>query len=264
MSIPNVKAIRMTNMQSNPVDLSTAFDGGRHHRAKIGFVLLATEQTIEADMRTLFPAGVGLHFTRAPMPDSITEANLLAQVHDLAPAAATLLPDGSLDVVCYACTSGSLLIGEDRVCAELQRGAPYARPTTLITGAMRALKALGAKRIAVATPYLDEINQREAEYMSAAGFEITNIQGLNIEKDSDMVRVRPEFIADYVASVDTSDADALFISCGALRSIDVIEELEQRLGKPVVTSNQAMAWDTLRLAGITDQIAGYGRLLRDH
>ncbi len=254
----------MTVMQSDPVDLRQAFDAGRHHRAKIGFVLLATEQTIESDMRTLFPNGVGLHFARAPMPDSITEANLLAQVHDLAPAASTLLPDGSLDVVCYACTSGSLLIGEDRVCAELKRGAPYAEPTTLITGALKALNTVGAKRVAVATPYLDEINQREAEYMTDAGFEITNIQGMNIEKDSDMIRVRPEFIADYAARADTADADAMFISCGALRSIDVIDDLEQRLGKPVVTSNQAMAWDVLRRAGVMDKIDGYGRLLRDH
>lgn len=250
-------------MKSTPVNMSQAFDDGRHHRAKAGFVLLATEQTIEADMFRLFPQGVGLHFTRAPIPDSITEATLRAQAESLAPAAATLLPDGSLDVVCYACTSGSLVIGEDRVCAELKRGAPYAEPTTLITGVMRALRILGARKVAVATPYLDEINQSEADYMEAAGFEITNIQGLNIEKDSDMIRVRPEFIADYAAGVDTDDADALFISCGALRSIDVIEELEQRLGKPVICSNQAMAWDVLRRAGITDKIEGYGRLLRE-
>lgn len=251
-------------MQSNSVDLTHAFDAGRHHRAKVGFVLLATEQTIEADMRTLFPAGVGLHFTRAPIPDSITRETLLAQADHLAPAATTLLPDGSLDVICYACTSGSLVIGEERVCAELNRGAPSAKATTLITGVMEGLRALDARRIAVATPYLDEINHSEAEYMSAAGFEITNIQGLNIEKDSDMIRVRPEFIAEFAARVDTPDAEALFISCGALRSIDVIDALEQRLGKPVVTSNQAMAWDTLRLAGVDDRIMGYGALLREH
>jgi len=249
-------------MPSAPVDLSNAFDAGRHARAKIGFVLLATEQTIQDDMYRLFPPGVGLHFTRAPIPDSITEATLQAQVHALAPAAATLLPDGSLDLICYACTSGSLVIGEDRVCAALRQGAPNAICTTLITGVMRALRAVGARRIAVATPYLDEINQREAEYMQAAGFDITNIQGLNIEKDSDMIRLRPEFIADYAASVDTPDADALFISCGALRSLDVVDALEQRLGKPVICSNQAMAWDVLRQAGIKDTLPGYGRLLQ--
>ena len=245
-------------------DTDAMFDSGRHTRAKIGFVLLATEQTIEDDMFTLMPQGVGVHFTRAPIPDSITVESLAAQADDLSGAAATLLPDGSLDVVCYACTSGSLVIGEDRVMAELRKGAPGAQATSLITGVLAALRAIGAKRIAVATPYLDEINQREADYMTAAGFEITRIAGLNLEKDSDMIRVRPDYIADFAASIDSPDVDALFISCGALRSIEIVDALEQRLGKPVICSNQAMAWDVLRKAGINDSIAGYGRLLKDY
>ena len=253
----------MCIQHSQVQDMSAAFDEGRHGRAKIGFVLLATEQTIEDDMFTLCPPGVGLHFTRAPIPDSITVDTLRAQADDLAQAAASILPDGSLDVICYACTSGSLVIGEGRVFAELRKGAPNAEPTSLITGVMAALRVIGARRIAVATPYLDEINRREADYMTDAGFEIVNIQGLNLEKDSDMIRVRPDFIADFAARVDRPDADALFISCGALRSIDVLDALEQRLGKRVISSNQAMMWDVLRRAGVSDRIAGYGSLLRD-
>ncbi len=253
----------MCIQHSESQDMSNAFDEGRHGRAKIGFVLLATEQTIEDDMFTLCPDGVGLHFTRAPIPDSITLETLRAQADDLAQAAANILPDGSLDVICYACTSGSLVIGEDRVFAELRKGAPTAKPTSLITGVMAALRAVGARRIAVATPYLDEINQREADYMSAAGFEIVNIQGLNLEKDSDMIRLRPDFIAEFAARVDRPGADALFISCGALRSIDVLDALEQKLGKRVISSNQAMMWDVLRRAGVNDRIEGYGSLLRD-
>lgn len=245
-------------------DLDHAFDDGRHVRGKIGFVLLATEQTIEDDMFSLRPEGVGIHFARAPIPDSITVQSLARQVDDLASAAATLLPDGSLDVICYACTSGSLVIGEDRVHDELRKGAPGAKATSLIAGVLKALQAVGAKRVAVATPYLDDINQREAEYMSAAGFEISDIRGLNLEKDSDMILLKPDFIAEFAKSVDTPDADALFISCGALRSIDIVDALEQRIGKPVICSNQAMMWDCLRLAGIHDKIEGYGTLLREY
>ena len=215
-------------------------------------------------MFRLCPKGIGLHFARAAIPDSITVQSLSRHAEDLARAAATLLPDGSLDVICYACTSGSLVIGEENVFAELRKGAPVAQATSLITAVLNALRVLDAKHIAVATPYLDEINQREAEYMTAAGFEITNIQGLNLEKDSDMIRVRPEFLAEFAASADTQDADALFISCGALRSLDIVDALEQRIGKPVICSNQAMMWDVLRRAGIDDRIAGYGTLLRDH
>lgn len=184
-----------------------AFDAGRHGRAKIGYVLLATEQTIQDDVMALRPDGVGIHIARAAIPDSITSETLAAQADLLADAAATLLPDGSLDVVCYGCTSGSLVIGEQRVMAELNRGQPQARATSLITGVMRALRQVGARKIVVGTPYLDEVNQREADYMTAAGFDILAIEGLNLEKDSDMVRVTPAFIHDFAISLDRPDAD---------------------------------------------------------
>lgn len=239
------------------------FDAGMHDRAKIGFVLLATEQTIEENMFRLCPKGVGVHFTRAAIEDSITVESLTRHGNDLGRAASRLLPDGSLDVLCYACTSGSLVIGEERVFTELRKGAPKAQLTSLITAVIQALRALKLHKIAVATPYLDEINRQEAAYLEKAGFSVTQIRGLNLEKDSDMIRVRPDYIAEFAASVDTADAEAVFISCGALRALDIVDQLEQRLGKPVICSNQAMMWHCLRLAGISDNIAGYGRLFSE-
>ena len=168
----------MNTTADNPADI--CFDQGRHHRAKIGYVLLATEQTVEDDVYRLTPEGVGVHFTRIHIPDSITNATLAAQADLLAGAARNILPDGTLDVICYACTSGSLVIGEDRVFRELKKGAPKAQPTSIITAVLRALNTLGARKIAVATPYLDEINRREADYMAATGLEIVNLQGLNL------------------------------------------------------------------------------------
>ncbi len=240
------------------------FDHGRHHRAKIGYVLLATEQTIQDDVMKLRPDGVGIHFSRAAIPDYICNATLAAQADLLADCASTLLPDGSLDVVCYACTSGSLVIGEQRVFEELGKGAPNAATTSIITGVIRALKTVKAKRIVVATPYLDEINQSEVAYLEQAGFEVLSIAGLNLEKDSDMVRVTPDYIAEFALSIDQADADAIFISCGALRTLDVVGKIEIRSSKPVIASNQAMIWDTLRLAGIDDKFEGYGRLLSQY
>jgi maleate isomerase len=146
--------------------------------------------------------------------------------------------------------------------AELSRGAPKARPTTLITGVIRALRALHAQRIVVATPYLDEINILEQRYLQKQGFEVLDIQGMNLVKDTDMVRVTPDFIMEYAQSIDRPDADAIFVSCGALRTLDIIDDVEREVGKPVVASNQAMLWDALRLAGIEDKIEGYGLLLR--
>jgi len=240
------------------------FDEGQNYRAKIGFVLLATEQTIEENMFRLSPEGVGVHFTRAMIPDSITTKAFMTHANDLSRAASTLLPDGSLDVICYACTSGSLVIGEERVFNELSQGAPHAKTTSLITAVISALKILNIKTIAVATPYLDEINEQEVIYLENAGFKVSKIKGLNLEKDSDMIRVKPDYIQELAESVNSEKADAVFISCGALRSIDIIDELEQKLEKPVITSNQAMMWECLRLAGIKDQIQGYGKLLSEY
>jgi maleate isomerase len=249
-------------MDSGTYDVE--FDAGRHSRAKIGYVLLGSEQTIEDDVMTLRPSGVGTHFTRLNSPDQITNETLAAQKDQLAACAGSLIPDASLDVICYACTSGSLVIGEDNVFAELRKGAPDAEPTSLITGVIRALKAVGARRIVVGTPYLDEINAREKTYLEAAGFEILDIQGLNIELDSDMVRVTPDYLKSFALSLDRPDADAIFISCGGLRTLDVIGAIEAACGKPAICSNQAMIWDTLRLAGIDDTIEGYGQLMAEH
>ncbi len=184
-------------------------------------------------------------------PDSITNSTLAAQADLLADCAATQLPDGSL------------VIGEDRVFAELNKGAPEANATSLISGVIRALKAVDAKRIVVATPYIEDINRLEAEYLEASDFKVLSIAGLGIERDSDMVRVEPDFIREFAVSVDRPDADAIFISCGALRTLDVVQNIESAVAIPVIASNQAMVWDTLRLAGVEDRIDGYGRLLRD-
>ncbi|MGI9508133.1 MAG: maleate cis-trans isomerase family protein [Geminicoccaceae bacterium] len=109
-----------------------------------------------------------------------------------------------------------------------------------------------------------EVNVREKRYLERAGFDVLNIQRLNLERDSDMVRVTPDFIREFALSLDQSDADAIFISCGALRTLDVVGNIEEHVGKPVVASNQAMIWDTLRLAGVEDHFDGYGRLLLCH
>ncbi len=242
------------------------FDRGAHWRAKIGYLLLATEQTVQDDIMTLRPDGVGVHTTRLAIPDSITVETLAAQADLLPDAAALLLPDESLDVVCYACTSGSLVIGEDRVFAALQAGQPTARPSSIITGVINALRALQAATLVVCTPYIDAVNHAEISYLEARGFRIAQLYGLGLEKDSDMVRLDPGFLAAYGAAALARhpEADALFFSCGALRTLGRVEALENAVGKPVVVSNQAMIWDCLRKAGIGDRITGYGRLLREH
>ncbi|MFQ5551490.1 MAG: arylmalonate decarboxylase [Gemmatimonadales bacterium] len=239
------------------------FDTGRNWRAKIGFVLIPNEQTIEDDMVRMAPEGVGIYFSRAVMPHRISTATLAHLTDSLSETAGRILPDDNLDVICFACTSGSVAVGETLAVAELNKGAPGAKATTLVTSVKNALHQFNARRIVVGTPYVDELNTNVARNLIEGGFEIVNFQGLGLNYDREMIRVSPDFLVEFAQAIDCPDADALLLSCGALRSVEVVDEIEQRTKKPVVVSNQAMIWECLRLAGVDDRIDGYGRLLKE-
>lgn len=243
---------------------SVRFDQGRHPRARLGFILTAGDRTAEVDLMRMAPSGVGVHFTRVAMPDAVTIDSLAAVADGLSAAAAMIHPGEHIDVVCYACTSGSIVIGEKRTRELIERGATQSQCTTLITGVVEGLRALRANRIALATPYIDEINAAEIGFLASRNIETVNVRGLGLLQERDMARVEPSFLVDLVEDVDRPEAQAVFLSCGALRSVEVIEACEQAIGKPVVCSNQAMMWHCLRLAGIQDRRSDCGRLLREH
>jgi maleate isomerase len=253
------------DVKARPIEtFPVEFDGGYGARASIGFIVLPTERTIERDMTRLMPAGVNAMFTRVPREPKVTVDTLRAIGPSLETAASLFLPDDRVDVVTYACTSGSLILGEDVVIDLLRRGAPNAtHATTLITSVIRAMRALGLQRISVATAYIDEINDLEARYLEERGFQIVNIRGLRLLYDHEICSVAPQSLKKFAGDVYQPEADGLFISCGGLRTFDIIEDLEAEIGKPIVTSNQAMLWDVLRLAGIDDRFQRYGRLLRE-
>lgn len=238
------------------------YDRGRHNRAKLGFVVLAMEQTVEDDVFRLAPDGVGVHFSRLEMSNSATVDTLRTMAPGIEAPAKLILPYDRLDVVCYTCNCGTMVIGEDAVMEALRRAHPEAKPTTVMTGVARALKAVGARRIVVATPYLDEVNAHVLAFLKGHGFEVLDLQGLNIETNTDIDLVEPDYIREFAASLDRPDADAVFVCCGALRALDIVDDLENQVAKPVVVSNQAMMWDCLRSAGIDDRIPGFGRLFQ--
>ncbi len=258
------KTDNMSDVTRQAVLSSVRFDGGRNARAKIGFVLIPNEQTIEDDMLRHMPPGVGAYFSRATMPREISTESLAQLRGSLAETAARILPDDGLDVICFACTSGTVAVGEEVSCAELSKGAPGARTSTLAGAVRKALSAMGARNITLGSPYVAELNDNVAGYLRTAGFNVVATHGMGLNYDTEMIRVAPEYLIDYARAIDTPEADTILLSCGALRSIDVVDEIEQRLGKTVVCSNQAMLWDCLRLAGIDDRLPGLGRLLRDH
>ena len=245
-------------VQSRPFDVR--FDKGKHHRGRIGFILMSTDLAAESDYFAMAPEDVGIHITRLDTQDVTTNDTLAEHINTMASAAARLQPDNPPDIISYVCTSGSIINGEAAVVAEIERGAPNSTGTTLVTGVIAALRALGAERLAVATPYIDEINQREADFLAEKGFDVVTFQGLQLDTGVEFGRVAPDYWIEVAEQVDHPDADAIFLSCSGIRAVEVIDRIEARLNKPVVTSNQANMWACLRKIGVQDQIGGFGRL----
>jgi len=237
-----------------------SFDKGRHSRAKLGFILMSTDLAAESDFFDIAPNDVAIHITRLKTDDHTTNETLSKHIEFMADAASRIQPDTKPDVISYSCTSGSIVIGEEKIKEEIKKGAPYAIPMTLVTGVVDALEELKVKNLVVGTPYLDEINTKEAEFLINKGFSVLNIQGLNLTKGIEFGTVTPEYWIKFALEINEAAADAIFLSCGGIRSTEVIERIEQKVGKPVITSNQAQMWSCLRRAGVEDKILGFGEL----
>ena len=237
-----------------------SFDKGRHSRAKLGFILMSTDLAAESDFFDMAPNDVAIHITRLKTDDHTTNETLSKHIEFMADAASRIQPDTKPDVISYSCTSGSIVIGEEKIKEEIKKGAPYAIPMTLVTGVVDALEELKVKNLVVGTPYLDEINTKEAEFLINKGFSVLNIQGLNLTKGIEFGTVTPEYWIKFALEINEEAADAIFLSCGGIRSTEVIDRIEQKVGKPVITSNQAQMWSCLRRAGVDDKILGFGEL----
>jgi maleate isomerase len=237
-----------------------SFDKGRHSRAKLGFILMSTDLAAESDFFDMAPNDVAIHITRLKTDDHTTNETLSKHIEFMADAASRIQPDTKPDVISYSCTSGSIVIGEKKIKEEIKKGAPYAIPMTLVTGVVDALEELKVKNLVVGTPYLDEINTKEAEFLINKGFSVLNIQGLNLTKGIEFGTVTPEYWIKFALEINEEAADAIFLSCGGIRSTEVIDRIEQKVGKPVITSNQAQMWSCLRKAGVEDKILGFGEL----
>jgi maleate isomerase len=240
-------------------------DNGPAHRAAIGLIALASDTVSEPEARAFLPTeGIGLYVSRVPMPDTATVESLGQMQGNLQNAAAMLVPDDHLDVVAYGCTAGATLIGSDNIACMVNaaRKKPVAYTDPILAG-VAALRALECRRIALLTPYVDEVGDVVAEHFASQGFEIVAKASFKKLGDPDIARVSPLSIyKEAVALGSHPQVDGVFISCTALRVSGVIEAIERDLGKPVASSNQSLAWQCLRLSGYHDALEGRGRLFK--
>ncbi|MCS6778627.1 MAG: aspartate/glutamate racemase family protein [Geminicoccaceae bacterium] len=238
-------------------------DEGIGARARIGLVVLATDQTIEHEWRCVFGRlpGVALYESRMWNEVRITPETLAAMEGDIAAATRLIMPVLPLSVVAFGCTSAAMVLGEERIAARIHEARPGVPVTTPIGGALAALRALAARRIAVLTPYGRAVNDIVRRYLEARGLEVPVFGSFEEEDDSKVARIDPASIEAAVLELGADPrVEAVFVSCTSLRLVEAAERIERRLGKPVTSSNHAMAWHALRLAGIEDRLEGLGRL----
>lgn len=252
----------MTNTVSRHVRPAHPPDPWHGSRARLGMILLSVDRATESELRLMLPPAIGeFHVNRVVMSNECTVDNLRETEHDLARAAAGLLPDSHLDAIGFACTSGAVSIGSDSVQRLIGRSHPQVPVAMPLTAAGRALRMLGTLRIGVLTPYIDEVNEIIDRALRGEGLDIAGFDSFRLQTDAEMTALAPASLRDAAIDLDRNDLEALFICCTALRPAAVIDELEQRIGKPVITSHQAMLWEALARAGQDTPIHGFGRLL---
>lgn len=235
-------------------------------RARLGIILPSIELTTEYEYPKMVPEGVTIHYTRMAF-ENVTEENYVGMLNDV-PRSAILLSHARVRATAFACTSGSLFggLGYDRKIIETMQKHMTCPCTTTSTAVVDALKAVGAKKICVGTPYPDWVNRLEKEFLEQSGFEVLNIRGIlqELKKIFDIDPEKPNqeltFLTNalppqrvYEFAVDRvykAGCDAVFLSCMALPTLGIVDVLEEDFGKPVVSSNQATLWKLLQMAGV--------------
>ncbi len=231
-------------------------------KARLGLITPSPGWTPEHEWPRMLPLGVSYMVARIPLKATTPEE--LAKMGQHALDAAVMLASAKVDVICYGCTVETILQGVDYDRAVEKKLADATEtPARTMTGAvMEALRAFGTRKLALVTPYIDAINQREVAFMTGLGLDVVYEKGLGIATTVEIAKIPPAKVYELgmEAVARAPDADVLFISCGNLRTIEAIPALEAATGKPVISSNQALLWSSLRLAGVTDIVPGFGSL----
>jgi maleate isomerase len=231
--------------------------------SRVGLVALSTDFSIEKDFNSIFlNLPIDLFVNRLPFYNPLTDKNLIKMTEKLTEVTENILPNQTLDTVAYGCTSGTIAAGIDKIINKIQLAKPNCKVTTPITSAVNALKHLSLKKISIFTPYPQPINEKVINYFKNEGFDVQSFASFNMESDLDIGKIDPNYLLEVLTKMDTVNAEALFISCTALPALEIIQKLENKIKKIVLSSNQTLIWDSIRSVGYDSSIEGYGKLLR--
>ena len=231
---------------------------------KVGLIALSTDQTIEGDFNGICKnLPLDIFINRIHNQNPLTKENLLKMQDDLESVTNKILPDEKVNTIAYGCTSGTIAIGENNVKEKILSAKPGCYVTTPVTSAIKAFKQMNIKKIALFTPYPESVNKIILDYFTKKNIEVSSFASLNLNLDSEFANVDPNYILEISSKLETKNADALFISCTALPVLNILDKLEKKIKKPVLSSNQTLIWDTIRSIGYKSPIRGYGKLLEN-
>jgi maleate isomerase len=227
---------------------------------KLGLIVPSWNTVMEYEFQRMAVPTMSVHTMRISHTAD-TEENL-TWMGTQVPAASKLLAHAKVGVICYGCTAGGFLKGPgyDQEIIHAIEGETGIPGVTTAAAVVDALRALRVQRVSVASPYEPWLNERLQSYLKECRFEVLAIKGFGTQAHAGFT---PEQNAALVAEVDRAEAQAIFISCTNFRTLEIIEPLEQTLGKPVVTSTSASMWRMLRRLGDRRDIPGGGRLLQE-
>ncbi len=238
-------------------------DGGFKGRPVIGLITLSTDCVTEHELRLMAPADrIVTSATRIKTHNPLTVAILREHVSEISSAVRLYDPVESVDVFAYACTSGSAVNSLAALNEGVREAGSQAPITAPMPGALAAFKALSVTRIAMLTPYPDEVTLFMCDHLARSGVEAVSLGSFHFDIDYEMAGISPQSIIESAAMLDDPRAEAVFLPCTGLRASSAIEPLEQRLGKPVVTAHQAMLWHALKLSGHDINFPSFGRLFQ--
>ena len=232
-------------------------------KVKAGLISLTNDPSVEIDFHAFTAPfdNIRVSTHRVYSPQYSNMAALEAVKNDIADAAGALMPDDPLDVIAFGCTSAAMALGSHVVAAEIRTAAPNAKVTDPIASALVALEALSTRRVALLTPYIGEVNVNIADYLEDRDIDVVTRGFFRIYDDDQRNRVSNEsFVSAARKLTQGTDCEALFISCTALHTSPIVERLEDEIGIPVVTSNQALVWNVMRMGGHDGTTCGFGKL----
>ena len=236
----------------------------KEQNPRVGLITLASDFRIEKDFNNLiYGKNIDLYSNRIQSYNPLTNDSLKKMAEEIPKVVKNILPNEKLDCIAYGCTSGTIAAGYNSIYEKINLIKPNTKVTTPITSILNALKILKVNKLSIFTPYTKEINQSLIKFFDKKEIEIIELSYFDIASDIDIGKVDPNHLFDVISKKNLTKSDALFVSCTALPVLSIINELEKKLDKIILSSNQALIWDTLRQIGFKEKDEKFGELLRN-